>query len=70
MGSLEYLLPIEYVETMKLLHNQAPQSELHDLHRVFEEDLGQKASVSCKESSNVLFNTEDSNYKLCVQICI
>ena len=42
LGSLEYLLPMEYVETMKVLHNQAPQSAITDLFKVLEEDLGKK----------------------------
>ncbi|XP_052106539.1 aarF domain-containing protein kinase 1-like [Mytilus californianus] len=42
VGSLEYLLPMEYVETMKVLHNQAPQTPVTELFKVLEEDLGQK----------------------------
>ena len=45
LGSLEYLLPIEYVETMKILHDKAPQSDLEDLKKVFYEDLGKKVNV-------------------------
>ena len=41
IGSLEYLLPKEYVQTMKVFHNRAPQSDLKELYRVIEEDLGQ-----------------------------
>ena len=44
VGTLEYLLPKEYVQTMKVLHNQAPQSPVEDMYRVFEEDLGMKVS--------------------------
>jgi len=40
LGSLEYLLPGEYVETMKVLHDRAPQSPLEDLKAVVLEDLG------------------------------
>ncbi|XP_070578441.1 aarF domain-containing protein kinase 1-like [Ptychodera flava] len=42
VGALEYLLPAEYVQTMKVLHNDAPQSPLKDMHRVIEEDLGKE----------------------------
>ncbi|XP_062603304.1 aarF domain-containing protein kinase 1-like [Saccostrea cucullata] len=42
VGSLEYLLPKEYVETMKVLHDKAPQSDVEELKRVFEEDLKMK----------------------------
>ena len=43
IGSLDYLLPPEYVKTMKIFHTDAPRSDLSDLFRVVEEDLGQKA---------------------------
>ena len=39
MGSLDYLLPSEYVQTMKVLHSDAPQSPLGDIHHVIEEEL-------------------------------
>lgn len=42
VGSLEYLLPKEYVNTMKVLHDKAPQSDVEELKRVFEEDLKMK----------------------------
>lgn len=45
VGSLEYLLPVEYVETMKVLHDRAPQSPLSELYKVLEEDLGKKVSI-------------------------
>ncbi|XP_055879490.1 aarF domain-containing protein kinase 1-like isoform X5 [Biomphalaria glabrata] len=45
LGSLDYLLPEEYVQTMKVLHNQAPQSDLTLLKQVIEEDLGRKFLV-------------------------
>lgn len=42
ISSLEYLLPHEYTQTMKIFHNQAPQTSLEDLYRVIEDDLGKK----------------------------
>lgn len=45
VGSLEYLLPKEYVETMKVLHNKAPQSNVDELTGVFEEDLKMKVTL-------------------------
>lgn len=39
VGSLDYLLPSEYVQTMKVLHSDAPQSPLVDIHHVIEEEL-------------------------------
>uniref|UniRef100_A0A4Y0BG66 Protein kinase domain-containing protein n=1 Tax=Anopheles funestus TaxID=62324 RepID=A0A4Y0BG66_ANOFN len=34
IGALEYLLPPEYVSTMKVLHSNAPQKPVEDLYRV------------------------------------
>lgn len=45
VGTLEYLLPQEYVKAMKVLHNDAPQSSVDELKRVFEEDIGQKVGT-------------------------
>ena len=41
-GSLDYLLPPEYVQTMKVLHSDAPQSPIGDICHVIEEELGCK----------------------------
>eukprot|EP01137_Pigoraptor_chileana_P030580 Opistho-2@17257 len=40
VGALDYLLPAEYVHTLKVLHNQAPRTELKEVSRVFKEDVG------------------------------
>nr|XP_045621055.1 aarF domain-containing kinase 1-like isoform X2 [Procambarus clarkii] len=42
LGSLEYLLPGEYVNTMKVLHSSAPKSPLEDVYKVIEEELNCK----------------------------
>lgn len=42
LGALEYLVPKEYVETMRVLHKDAPQSPLKDIQQVIEEDFGMK----------------------------
>lgn len=42
VGSLDYLLPTEYVQTMKVLHSDAPQSPLRDIYHVLEEELNCK----------------------------
>ena len=34
IGALDYLLPEEYVDTMKVLHNRAPQMHLRDVYKV------------------------------------
>ena len=40
IGALDYLLPEEYVSTMKVLHSRAPKMELKDIYAVLHEDLG------------------------------
>lgn len=39
IGGLDYLLPAEYVNTMKILHNQAPESSVEELFETVETDL-------------------------------
>lgn len=39
IGALDYLVPKEYVDTMKVLHSHAPTSALSEVYRVLEEDL-------------------------------
>lgn len=46
IGALEYLLPIEYVTTMKILHANAPQNPVEDLYKVIRQDLGVNVSNS------------------------
>lgn len=38
IAALDYLVPHEYVEVMKVLHKDAPRSNLRSLLRVLEED--------------------------------
>lgn len=40
LGALDYLLPPEYIETLRVLHNKAPESPIEDVYRVIKEDLG------------------------------
>jgi len=42
IGALDYLLPEEYVSTMKVLHNRAPEMKLTDVYKVIREDLKQE----------------------------
>lgn len=44
IGSLDYLLPPEYVTTMKVLHSNAPKNPVDDLFKVIRQDL--KVNVS------------------------
>ena len=39
VGSLEYLLPLEYVRTFKLFHSEAPKASLSELKEVIREEL-------------------------------
>ena len=40
IGSLEYLLPLEYVNTFKVFHSSAPSTPLHRLKQVIKEEFG------------------------------
>lgn len=44
IGSLDYLLPPEYVNTMKVLHSKAPKNPVEDMFKVIRQDL--KVNVS------------------------
>ena len=49
IGALDYLLPEEYVNTMKVLHNRSPQMSLDDIYSVLREKLGKEVSQSLTE---------------------
>ena len=40
IGSLEYLLPSEYVNTFKVFHSSAPATPLYRLKQVIQEEFG------------------------------
>lgn len=44
VGALDYLLPNEYVQTMRILHKDAPQNTVEELYKVIREDLKQDVS--------------------------
>ena len=44
IGALDYLLPLEYVHTMRVLHSHAPASKYEDILNVIKQDL--KCDVS------------------------
>ena len=52
IGSLDYLLPAEYVRTMKVLHSNAPKNPVEDLYKVIRQDL--KVNV-CKAIINEIY---------------
>lgn len=41
-GALDYLLPEEYVNTMKVLHSRSPEMALSDIYSVVQQELGQE----------------------------
>lgn len=45
IGALDYLLPNEYVVTMRVLHKDAPQNTIEDLYKVIKEDLNREVST-------------------------
>lgn len=46
IGSLDYLLPAEYVSTMKVLHSNAPKNPVEDLYKVIRQDLKVNVSIA------------------------
>lgn len=42
IAALDYLLPTEYVQTMKILHSRAPPNGIHEVLKVLREDLGKE----------------------------
>lgn len=46
IGSMEYLLPIEYVNTLKILHSKAPSNTLEEIYKVIRQDLRRDVSFS------------------------
>lgn len=61
IGALEYILPHEYVETMKVLHSQAPTSSFEEVLGVLRQDLQCDVSsseylLSCIYTSCFVFN--------------
>ncbi|KAI6652170.1 aarF domain-containing protein kinase 1-like [Oopsacas minuta] len=44
IGALDYVLPHEYVQTMKVFHEDAPYSPLSSLYTVIQDDLGRHVS--------------------------
>ncbi|XP_066157451.1 aarF domain-containing kinase 1-like isoform X1 [Euwallacea fornicatus] len=44
IAALDYLLPQEYVQTMKVLHSQAPTTNVKDIYKVIKEDLKKDVS--------------------------
>lgn len=55
LAALDYLLPPEYVQTMKVLHCHAPTNPIEDIYKVIREDL--KKDVS-KNLSLKMCNTK------------
>nr|XP_022911184.1 uncharacterized aarF domain-containing protein kinase 1-like [Onthophagus taurus] len=41
LAALDYLIPTEYVETMKVLHSNGPTTNMDDVYKVIKEDLKQ-----------------------------
>lgn len=45
IATLDYLIPKEYVQTMKILHSHAPKNSIEDVFRVIREDLKSDVTV-------------------------
>jgi hypothetical protein len=61
VGGLDYLLPREYVNTMKQLHSNAPESKVSELFETIEQDLNCK--VRQLENEKNFFKTNFNNLK-------
>jgi aarF domain-containing kinase len=45
IGALEFLVPTEYVNTMKVLHSQAPSSPLEGVFKIIRDELKQEVFI-------------------------
>ncbi len=61
IGGLDYLLPDEYVKTMKQLHSNAPESNVNELFKTIETDLNCK--VSLLKNRKLIENVRFTNKK-------
>jgi aarF domain-containing kinase len=61
IGALEYLLPIEYVNTMKILHSQAPANKLEEIYKVIRQDLKRDVSQHRLPVATCTFSAEESS---------
>lgn len=53
LAALEYLLPTEYVETMRILHSHAPVNKIEEVYKVIREDFKKDVSIDIKYSKYV-----------------
>jgi len=61
IGALDYLVPPEYVETMKVLHSQAPRSTIQEVYRVLREDLKQDVRLMKKWYCSCMYTVHYDN---------
>lgn len=45
IAALDYLLPSEYVQTMRVLHSEAPSNDINDIYKVIKEELKQDVRI-------------------------
>lgn len=43
ISALQYMVPVEYVDTLSILHNKAPRTKFSDIKKVIKEDLNADA---------------------------
>lgn len=55
VGALDYLLPTEYVKTMRILHKNAPKNTVEELYRVIEEDLRRNVSKNYLVKASLIY---------------
>ena len=54
VGSLDYLLPKEYVATLKVLHDKAPESSKSQVLQVLKEEFGDEVSCCNKSPAGLM----------------
>ena len=68
IGALEYLLPIEYVNTMKILHSRAPANSLEEIYKVIRQDLRRDVSSFSSSFYDHLVRRRLVSWFLCVKM--
>lgn len=55
IGSLDYLLPPEYVQTMRILYDKVPLTPVKKMLEVFKEEFGQEVGKKQLNKNSLYF---------------
>ena len=67
IGSLDYLLPTEYVKTMSILYDKVPLTPVKEMLEVFKEEFGQEVSKIKKIKNKKILSVSFENI-LCPEL--